>query len=90
MTLDGLFGAGELVLKIAGAVGAIYVAVKKIYRMARNIEELIEKVNNLSAETKPNSGATLRDAIDRMELKLETLDARVERLEATRVTRGVL
>lgn len=42
---------------------------------------VMERLNNIDGEFKKNSGSTLKDAVARIESKLDESDARMERIE---------
>ena len=43
--------------------------------------EAVKKIDDVHAELKPNGGASMRDAVDRIERKVDGLNSRVEALE---------
>ena len=60
------------------ALGVIGRSAVGVYRLAKRIEETNDLVHH---ELQPNSGSSLRDAVDRVEASLHGLKDRVTRLE---------
>lgn len=94
---------GEILLRdivlIAAAIAALATIVKYVVlgpiKAFRRIEKYAERMNDaivtVEAQMKPNGGSSLRDAVDRIEVRLaeheerlkllETIDARQTRVE---------
>ena len=94
----------EFILAAGGVIGILGVFVKRIYRMARNIEEVLEmaqqnhaatvkagqdvqdlhaehramqqEIMAIKAEVKPNGGSSLRDAVNRIDHRMDIFEAR--------------
>ena len=81
MELDTTIKGVELFLAISGALAVIVAGVRKVYRLARNIEQVLEKVNGMEKELHPNGGSTLRDAVDRIYLTQADHSKRLAALE---------
>lgn len=71
----------ELVLVVSGLIGATWLAIKKIYRIAKNIEKLVDnseehtvRLAEIEKQVAPNGGKSLRDAVERIENRLDRLE----------------
>jgi dihydroorotate dehydrogenase len=64
--LDEVSTWSEALLAGAGAVALVWAVMKRIYRMAKNVETVL-------AEMKPNGGGSMRDAVNRIETDLKEL-----------------
>lgn len=66
-------------IALSGAAVAALIAIGKailgVYRAARRIESTFDLVEH---ELKPNSGSSLRDAVDRIEIKADNAVGRAE------------
>lgn len=67
--LEKIVSTSESVLAVMGVLGAVWFAMKRLYKMARNIETVL-------AEVRPNGGGSLRDAINRIEGDLRLLHSK--------------
>lgn len=84
-------------MAVAAFFGAMGLAIRKIYRMARHIEETLDAVtvnatlaqrlemqlHDIQKEVKPNGGTSLRDAVNRIESRMGALEASCPRLRDT-------
>ena len=91
---DLLTGAEWLVAAIA-AVGAVVMALKKVYRLARNVEDSLDKIDSVQKQFEPNGGNSMYDKMAQLMLavndnshkaevvdgKITELSERVQRLE---------
>lgn len=71
----------EAVLAVLALVGALIVAMKSIYKMARNVEQLVEtsesnalRLQAIEKQVNLNGGHSLRDAVQRIETRLEHIE----------------
>lgn len=71
----------EATLAIIGAIGAVWLIVKSVYRMARNIEKLVAtseanatKLLEIEKQVTVNGGASLKDAVNRIDVRLERME----------------
>jgi hypothetical protein len=78
---DGVLVWSEATLAIIGAIGAVWIIVKSIYRMARNIERLVEtsesnalKLVAIEKQVTVNGGTSLKDAVNRIDVRLERME----------------
>ena len=55
------------IVSLSGALALIFKLIRGIYRAARRIERIYDEVN-------PNAGSSLRDAIDRIEIRVNILE----------------
>lgn len=67
----------EVVVAAAAAVGIFWAAIKRIYHIARNVEELVtasesheRRLAAIEAQVTANGGSSLMDAIQRIEASL--------------------
>ena len=72
---------GEVTLVIAGVLALVVAAVRRVYRTARNVEELLTSVRELRAQFEPNGGASVRDAIVRLEAQHIDLRQQIQSLQ---------
>lgn len=78
----------ELSLAIVGVLTTAWIGMKKLYRMARNIETLVQtteqnstRLVQIEAQVKTNGGTSLRDAVNRIEQATLGIEDRVSVLE---------
>lgn len=69
------FGAVAAILVALGVIGR---AALGVYRLAKRIESTNDLVHH---ELQPNSGSSLRDAVDRVEATLEAVSERTTEIE---------
>jgi hypothetical protein len=86
--VDHIVNWSEASLAIIGVFAAMWVGVKKVYRMARNIESLVEtsirnekRLTDIESQLVRNSGQSLRDAVHRIEEVQVDVLQRLNRLE---------
>ena len=60
---DLLTGVEWLVAAIA-AVGTVAMGVKKVYRLARNVETSLDKMDKLQKQFEPNGGESMYDKLN--------------------------
>jgi len=91
---DVITGLEWFIAAIA-AVGTIVMAVKKVYRLARNVETSLEKMDKLQKQFEPNGGESMYDKMNLLmqhvkenaaraaavDNKIDDLNARVANLE---------
>ena len=77
MWMDQATRVGELILVLVGVLTAMIAAIRKVYKTARWIEDVHKQVHT-------NGGSTLRDAVVRIEGKLDGFGERIKRLEEGR------
>jgi hypothetical protein len=70
----------ELIVAVGGAIMAVGYGLKRVYRMAKNIERVLEnsesattRLDAIEKELKPNGGSSLRDAVNRIDRELQAL-----------------
>ena len=68
-----------VVLAVVGGAGAVWA---KLRTIARDIGSQSEAVEDVREETKPNGGKSLRDAIDRLDRRMERKEQRDVEMEA--------
>lgn len=71
--MDWLNTAGSIAT-IVGVLGAL------ISFLISKIMKISKAVDHLNAETQPNGGKSLRDAVDRMNEKMDRIDRELHRL----------
>ena len=86
--VDHITTYSELALAVIGVLAAAWVGMKKLYKMARNIEALVEqsaangkKLTHIEHQMKLNGGMSLRDAVHRIEVSQEDVRKRLEMIE---------
>lgn len=79
--LDHVLTWSEAVLAVLALVGALIVAIKSIYKIARNVEKLVEtsesnsrRLQHIEKQVNLNGGHSLRDAVHRIESRLEAIE----------------
>lgn len=79
--MDHVLTWSEAVLAIFGLIGALIVAMKSIYKMARNVERLVEtsesnaqRLKDIEKQVNLNGGSSLKDAVQRIETRLEKIE----------------
>lgn len=92
---DVLTGA-EWFVAAGTLMTALVVGVRKVYRLARNVEESLDTVNKVSKQLEPNGGYSLYDKIAQLtdhvhanaerakavDEKVDDLSVRIRRLES--------
>jgi hypothetical protein len=86
--VDHITTYSELALAVVGVLTAVWIGMKKLYRMARNIESLVEqstansrKLTHIEHQMKLNGGMSLRDAVHRIEVNQQEMGKRLEEIE---------
>lgn len=86
--VDHVTTYSELALAVVGVITAVWLGMKKLYRMARNIEELVaqsqsngKRLVHIEHQMKMNGGSSLRDAVHRIEVSQEAIGKRLEAVE---------
>lgn len=71
----------NLVVSVGFLTGMLWGILKLFHNvLAKSVgERLEERIAEVKAETKPNGGSSLRDAIDRIERKLNNVDITLQR-----------
>jgi hypothetical protein len=79
--LDGVLTWSEAALAVLGIISAAVVVVKSIYRMARNVERLVEtsesnavRLQHIEKQVVLNGGTSLRDAVNRIEARVNKME----------------
>jgi predicted nucleic-acid-binding protein len=79
--VDHITTYSELFLALVGVLTMLWVGTKKVYKMARNIEELVEtstanakRLVQIEKQVHLNGGASMRDAVHRIESRLDTIE----------------
>lgn len=72
---------GELIVAVSGALAAIGYGIRRMYKMAKNIEKLValtvsndQRLQKIESQFYNNGGGSLRDAIDRIEKRVKVLE----------------
>jgi phage terminase large subunit-like protein len=73
---------GELALVLVGVITVALEGLRRIYKIAKWVEEINSTTQALAKEFKPNGGATLRDQLNRVEANLEDNTRRTAELES--------
>lgn len=83
--VDKVVTYSEGILAVVGAIGVLFMALKRVYKMARNVEKLIElsersatRLKAVEAELKTNGGSSIKDAINRIELQQRELATKLD------------
>lgn len=77
-------------MAVVGVLGVVGMSARKVYRMARNIEQTLDLVNanvkvaadaaagveEIRREVKTNGGSSLKDAVHRIEARVLSLEER--------------
>lgn len=71
---DEITKFGELFLVLVGVLAALVAGVRKIYKSARWMEDVHKQMH-------PNGGASIRDVLDRIEMRQEAMAQRMDRFE---------
>jgi hypothetical protein len=79
--VDHVLTWSEATLAVLGVLGALGVAMRSLYRMARNVERLVEtsesnalRLQHIEKQVNLNGGTSLRDAVHRIEMRLEKVE----------------
>lgn len=79
--LASITSVSEGILAIIGVIAALWIGMKKLYKMARNIEELLEtgnknaeRLDRIEKQVVANGGSSLRDAVNRIENRVSILE----------------
>jgi hypothetical protein len=79
--VDHITTYSELILALVGLLTATWMGMKKLYRMARNVEELVSmshkndrRLAEIEAQVRLNGGSSMRDAIHRIEDRLTSIE----------------
>jgi len=65
----------EMIMAVVGVLGLAGLGLKRVYTMARNIEATLDAVSEIKKEVKPNGGTSLRDAVNRIDHRVQVLEA---------------
>ena len=88
VTADDIKAGGELIIVIGGAIMALAYGIRRLYRMAHNVDSLIDLVKANDSTTKEvrddvlaikrevfaNGGGSLRDAVHRIDERVHALE----------------
>lgn len=79
--VDHVTTYSELFLAVVGVLTMLWVGTKKVYKMARNVEQLVEastantvRLAAIEKQVHLNGGASMRDAVHRIEARLDTIE----------------
>ena len=86
--VDHVLTWSQLVVALGAAVVAVGYGIKRMYKMARNVEKLLEgiernhldataalkELNTIKAQLLPNGGSSLADKINRIEARVYSLE----------------
>lgn len=68
-------------MAVVGVIAMLWVGTKKVYKMARNVEALVEtstanakRLVAIEKQVHLNGGASMRDAVHRIESRLDTIE----------------
>ena len=86
--LDNVLTWSEATLAVLAVIGAIGVAIKSIYKMARNIETLLTtseanavRLQEIEKQVTLNGGSSLKDAVGRIEQQNVAIEKRISAIE---------
>jgi hypothetical protein len=80
-SLANITSISEGILAIIGIIAAAWIGMKKLYKMARNVETLVtsaldnkERLDRIERQVISNGGSSLRDAVNRIEERVKVLE----------------
>jgi hypothetical protein len=96
MDASNLLAGAEWVVAAIAAIGACAMAIKKVYRLARNVEESLDTIHSVRQQFEPNGGNSMYDKLallmqkvtdtahksDVVDGKITELSGRIQRLES--------
>jgi hypothetical protein len=79
--LASITSISEGILAIIGIIAAAWIGMKKLYKMAKNVEELVQnsldnkaRLDRIEKQVIANGGSSLRDAVNRIETRVAVLE----------------
>lgn len=71
----------EWFVAVAGALAALWAAIRGLIRISKTMDQVLENSEYIQRELRPNGGGSLRDAVNRIDHRVDTINERQQRSE---------